>query len=127
GLARLWYKDEAPRFGLGSFKALGGAYAVLRVLAARIEQEVGVEAVAARDLLAGTHREIASRITVTCATDGNHGRSVAWGARQFGCNCVIYIHATVSDGRKRAIETFGARVVRTGGSYDDSVRQAAAD
>ncbi len=64
---------------------------------------------------------------MTCATDGNHGRSVAWGAQRFGCNCVIYIHAGVSEGRKQAIERYGATVVRTAGNYDDSVRQAAAD
>ncbi len=71
--------------------------------------------------------EIVSAITVTCATDGNHGRSVAWGARMFGCACVIYIHETVSAARKAAIEGYGATVVRTPGTYDDSVRQAAAD
>ena len=62
-----------------------------------------------------------------CATDGNHGRSVAWGARLFGCRCVIYVHETVSDERIRAIESFGATVVRSPGNYDDSVRAAARD
>ncbi len=126
GLEAIFYKDESGRFGLGSFKALGGAYAVSRLLIGEIEAATG-ETVTTTDLLAGTHREITSKITVTSATDGNHGRSVAWGARMFGCACVIYIHATVSEGRKRAIERFGASVVRVPGNYDDSVRQAAAD
>jgi diaminopropionate ammonia-lyase len=104
GLGAIWYKDEGGRFGLGSFKALGGAYAVSRLVAR-----------------AGTE------ITVCTATDGNHGRSVAWGARTFGCACVIYIHATVSEGRKAAIESYGAEVRRVSGNYDDSVRIAAAD
>jgi diaminopropionate ammonia-lyase len=127
GIARLWYKDEGGRFGLGSFKALGGAYAVERILIERIEAETGATEVSPKDLLAGTHRAITEGVTVTCATDGNHGRSVAWGAQRFGCACVIYIHAGVSEGRQRAIEQYGARVVRTAGNYDDSVRQAAAD
>jgi diaminopropionate ammonia-lyase len=107
GLAALWYKDERGRFGLKSFKALGGAYAVRRVLERQARP--------------------ARELTVACATDGNHGRSVAWGARLFGCNCVIFIHATVSEGRAEAIRRYGAEVVRVPGNYDDAVRHAAAE
>ncbi|MDQ2101161.1 diaminopropionate ammonia-lyase [Azospirillum isscasi] len=127
GVGRLWYKDEGGRFGLGSFKALGGAYAVFRLLAAEVAARTGGPEPSAADLLAGRHRSVVSAITVTCATDGNHGRSVAWGAKTFGCGCVIYIHATVSDGRRDAIAAFGAEVVRTEGNYDDAVRRAGAD
>jgi diaminopropionate ammonia-lyase len=126
GIARLWYKDESGRFGLGSFKALGGAYAVLRQLQARVAAATGRTPTGA-ELAAGAHRDLVGAITVTCATDGNHGRSVAWGARTFGCACVIYIHATVSSGREQAIARFGAEVRRVAGTYDDAVRQAAAD
>ncbi|MGL1831981.1 diaminopropionate ammonia-lyase [Rhodocyclaceae bacterium SMB388] len=126
GLGRVWFKDEAGRFGLGSFKALGGAYAVSRILIAAIRERTGASANTA-DLLSARYGDIVSGVTVTCATDGNHGRSVAWGAQRFGCPCVIYIHATVSEGRKAAIERYGAAVVRTAGNYDDSVRQAAED
>jgi diaminopropionate ammonia-lyase len=63
---------------------------------------------------------------VTCATDGNHGRSVAWGANLFHCRCVIFIHATVSEGRAAAIAAYGAEIVRVPGGYDDSVHHAAA-
>ena len=114
GVAEIWWKDEGPRFGLGSFKALGGAYAVAQVIA-REAQAAGL-----------SPAEIAPRLTVCCATDGNHGRSVAWGAQRFGCRCVIFIHATVSEGRRRAIEAYGAEVRRTAGNYDDSVREAEA-
>jgi diaminopropionate ammonia-lyase len=103
GIGAVCLKDEATRFGLGSFKALGGAYAVQR-LVATVENPAD--------------------LTVTCATDGNHGRAVAWGARTFGCRTVILIHATVSEGRKRAIEAYGAEVRRIDGTYDDSVRAA---
>ncbi len=120
GFASIRYKDEAGRFGLGSFKALGGAYAVLRLL----EQQTGLSSTA---LLSGAYRGRVAGITVTCATDGNHGRSVAWGAQMFGCACVIYAHATVSQGRCDAIARYGARLMRTAGNYDDSVRQAQQD
>lgn len=120
GVAALHYKHEASRFGLGSFKALGGAYAVWKVLL-RTAAAKGI-APTDRDAFAA----LAASVTVTCATDGNHGRSVAWGARTFGCPCVIFIHSTVSEGRKREIERYGARVVRSTGNYDDSVREAQA-
>ena len=117
-------KDEASRFGLGSFKALGGAYAVAdavrRTRAARHRR-------APRPRRPG-RRPLSRRrpdITVTCATDGNHGRAVAWGAQRFGCRCVIFVHATVSPGRVDAIAEYGAEVRRVPGTYDDAVREAA--
>lgn len=129
GLGAIWYKDEGGRFGLGSFKALGGAYAVMRQLQRAVAAALGKSAqdIAPADLLAGRYRDIVATVTVTCATDGNHGRSVAWGASLFGCACVIYIHALVSTGREAAIAAYGARMVRTSGNYDDSVRQAQQD
>lgn len=127
GVASVAYQDESGRFGLGSFKALGGAYAVFRHLARTIAERTGDTAVSAADLVAGKHRDIVARATVCCATDGNHGRSVAWGAQTFGCPCVIYIHQTVSAGREQAIAAYGARVVRHPGNYDQSVQQAAED
>lgn len=127
GVASIWYKDEAWRFGLGSFKALGGAYAVFKVLMREIQHRTGASQVDARGLISGAFKDIVSDITVTCATDGNHGRSVAWGAQMFGCRCVIYVHKNVSERRLAAITAFGAEVVRTAGGYDDAVRQAASD
>lgn len=126
GLGAIWYKDEGGRFNLGSFKALGGPYAVVCHLLSAIRDATGEDATA-QELVSGKYRDLTAGMTVTSATDGNHGRSVAWGAQMFGCSCVIYIHATVSEGRKQTIEEFGAKVVRVSGNYDDSVRQAAAD
>jgi len=123
GVAALHYKDEGGRFGLGSFKALGGAYAVARLLQAELSKALG-RAVSMDEVTGRAYPDQAARITVCCATDGNHGRSVAWGAQNFGCNCVIFIHATVSEGRKTAIEAYGAEVRRCAGNYDDSVREA---
>ncbi len=124
GLGRLLYKHEASRFGLGSFKALGGAYAVLRVLQDALER-AGMGRPDSTELRKGRFREATAGVTVTCATDGNHGRSVAWGARMFGCRCVIYLHETVSVVRERAIARFGAEIRRVPGTYDDAVRKAA--
>ncbi|GHD60119.1 PLP-dependent lyase/thiolase [Thalassobaculum fulvum] len=106
GVAAVRWKDEGGRFGLGSFKALGGAYAVQRLV---------------RQLGGGAD------ITFAAATDGNHGRSVAWGARQAGARCMIYLHAGVSAGREAALRALGADIVRVAGNYDDSVRQCARD
>ncbi len=126
GVGEILYKDEAGRFGLGSFKALGGAYAVFRLLQKAICKQTNMVA-SARDLTYGRYAELTSRITVTGATDGNHGRSVAWGARTFGCRCIIYVPDTISAGRARAIESYGAEVRKVPGTFDDAVRRAAAD
>ena len=120
GINAVHYKDESGRFGLGSFKALGGAYAVMRVLSAQT-------GLATSDIRAGAAKEAVREVTVAAATDGNHGRSVAWGAGKAGCQCRIYIHRGVSDGRRRAMEELGATVTRTAGDYDDSVRVCARD
>jgi len=126
GIAALHYKDESTRFGLGSFKALGGAYAVLRLIAREIAARKGIAEPRVEAIMSGEHVDVVGQITVCCATDGNHGRSVAWGAQEFGCRCVIFIHATVSERRKAAIEAYGAEVRRCEGNYDDSVREAQA-
>ncbi|MGA2894158.1 MAG: diaminopropionate ammonia-lyase [Xanthobacteraceae bacterium] len=125
-VADIAYKDEGGRFGLGSFKALGGAYAVFKLLRQRIREEKGVAPTSA-DLMSGRYADISFNVTVTCATDGNHGRSVAWGARTFGCRCVIYVHETVSEGRCRAIAKYGAEVRRVPGTYDEAVRRSDRD
>lgn len=122
GVAAVHLKDEAPRFGLGSFKALGGAYAVLGAVLSELSRSGTAPRATAMELEAGRHPH---GVTVCCATDGNHGRSVAWGARRFGARCVIYVHATVSQARADAIAAYGAEIRRVPGNYDDSVRAAA--
>jgi diaminopropionate ammonia-lyase len=124
GVGAIHVKDEGPRLGLGSFKALGGAYAVIRLVLEEAERRVGRPV----DVAAWRSPEVAAvaaRMTVACATDGNHGRSVAQGAQLVGARCVIFVHAGVSEGRCQAIAGFGARLVRVEGSYDDSVAEAA--
>jgi len=123
GLGCISYKDESQRFGLKSFKALGGAYAVACQLQQTLANTLGSRP-SVNELLDGSLKDELAKITISCATDGNHGRSVAWGAQMFGCACVIYIHRDVSEGRKQAMQAFGAEVIRIAGNYDESVRLA---
>ena len=122
-LDMLMYKDEGPRFGLGSFKALGGSYAALRVLQRQISNLLDRK-VSLRDIRLGKYSREAAEITLVSATDGNHGRSLAWGCQRFGVPCKIYIHAKVSEERASAMKNFGAEVIRINGTYDDSVEFA---
>jgi len=123
GVDKIFYKDESQRFNLKSFKALGGAYAVARQLQARIYQRCGQNA-SIDELLGDHYQSIIDEVVISCATDGNHGRSVAWGCQMFGCRCVIYIHRDVSAGRQQAMRALGAEVIRIDGNYDASVKQA---
>jgi diaminopropionate ammonia-lyase len=125
GVGAVRLKDEASRFGLGSFKALGGAYAVGNLLANELARRGIVNLATSGELAEGRYRDATEAVTVTCATDGNHGRSVAWGARRFHCRCVIFVHEMVSQGRADAIAAYGADVRRVPGTYDDAVRAAA--
>ena len=104
GVKAIYYKDESSRFGLGSFKALGGAYAVENLVKEYISR-------------GGNPRDI----TVSTATDGNHGRSVAWGAKRAGCEAKIYIHENVSKTRENTMKGFGAEVIRVQGNYEASL------
>lgn len=123
GVARIDYKHEGPRFGLGSFKALGGSYAALRVLRRELTRRLG-HPVSLEDIRAGRYAADCARVTLVSATDGNHGRSLAWGCQRFGAPCRIYIHAEVSEGRAAAMRDLGAEVIRISGDYDESVRLA---
>jgi diaminopropionate ammonia-lyase len=128
GIADLYYKDESQRFGreLASFKALGAPYAVFSLLCDAVEQATGRRPTAA-ELRAGELKAITERVTMCVATDGNQGRGLAFGAETFGCRCVVYIHGHVSEGRKEAIERYGAIVIRIDGEYEQSVARARED
>lgn len=123
GVRSLHIKDEGQRLGLGSFKALGGAYALMRLVQEQASAELG-RSVELEELVSEEVREIASGMTFACATDGNHGRSVAQGAQLIGAQAVIFVHAGVSKERIDAIARFGARMIRVEGNYDDSVAEA---
>lgn len=123
GLGSLHIKDEGFRLGLGSFKALGGAYALMILVREEASRRLGRE-VAIDDLMSDEVRAIAATMTFACATDGNHGRSVAQGAELMGARAVIFVHSGVSEARIAAIARFGAEMVRVEGNYDFSVSEA---
>lgn len=124
GIGALHVKDEGFRLGLGSFKALGGAYALMILAQEEATRHLG-RAVAIGELMSDEIRAIAATMTFACATDGNHGRSVAQGAALMGARAVIFVHSGVSQARIDAIARFGAEMVRVDGGYDFSVAEAA--
>jgi len=111
----VWLKDESARMGLGSFKALGGAFAVARMIA---------DAAGTVDPTDATAAPVAAGMTFITASAGNHGLSVAAGARVFGARAVIVLGADVPEAFAERIRRTGARVHRTIGSYEDSVAEA---
>ena len=124
GVAAIHVKDEGRRFSLGSFKSLGGAYALITLVLAEAGKHLG-RAILPDELATPDVRAVAATMTFCCATDGNHGRSVAWGAQLAGAACEIFIHGGVSEARAAAMAAFGAKVNRVDGSYDDSVEMSA--
>ena len=123
GVGILSVKDEGQRLGLGSFKSLGGAYAVARLVLEAASRTLGAP-MEASDLRRPDVRKVAGAMTFACATDGNHGRSVAQGAHLVGARAVIFVHSGVSEERVAAIARFGAEMIRVAGNYDDSVAEA---
>ncbi|MEP4195218.1 MAG: diaminopropionate ammonia-lyase [Aliishimia sp.] len=105
---------------------MGGAYAVLRTVQRELSKSIG-RTVTPKDIRRGAYAEQSKAITVISATDGNHGRSVAWGAAQFHTNCKIYIHAEVSEYRAEAMRKLGAELIRVDGDYDATVAQTRVD
>ena len=118
GIAKLHLKDERSRMGLGSFKALGAAYAIAKQANAKVE--VG-EASNYQEALVGT--------TFVCASAGNHGLSMAAGAKLFGADAVVYLSNTVPENFAERLRQKSARVVREGETYEASMAavMAAAD
>ena len=98
-LNNIFYKDESKRFNLKSFKALGGAYAVEKISKGK------------------------KNIIISSATAGNHGRSVAWGAKRLGLKCKIFVSQYVSETRVNEIKKFGAEVIRVKGDYESSLNE----
>ncbi len=122
GVSGIYVKDESHRFGLNAFKALGGSYAIGRYLA----QKLGVspEEMTFPRLTSPEVKEKIGEITFCTATDGNHGRGVAWTANRLGQDCVVYMPKGSAEERVRNIEKLGAQVIVTDMPYDDTVRLA---
>lgn len=120
GVGKIFVKDESKRFGLKAFKALGGTYAVYRFLS-RYYKERGKFVSLARNFYRNTGAIEPGKFTFCTATDGNHGRGVAWTARLLRQRAVIFMPANTVASRVENIEMEGARVVKIDGTYDETV------
>jgi len=121
GIGNIYVKDESQRFGLNAFKALGATWAVARI----VSEKLGWTLSDSNFLdLKQAASQIKDLIFVT-ATDGNHGRGVAWAAARLGFKAVVFMPAGSAEIRVRAIENEGATVQVTDRNYDDTVRMAA--
>ena len=122
GLARVAVKDESKRFGLNAFKGLGTSYAVARYLA----QYLGIpeEEMTYERLRAPENRERLRGVTLVTATDGNHGRGIAWAAKLFGIFAHVFMPKGGSPERLANIRGLGAEASFTTYNYDDTVRYA---
>ncbi len=124
GVEKIWVKDEADRLNLGSFKVLGGSYAIYQTIVKKLGYPKGFTFA---DLKKPEIREKLGDVTFAAATDGNHGRGVAWAATQLGFKSIIYVHKHTSEARIKAIAQNGAEVKVIDGTYDDAVRQVNVD
>lgn len=124
GVGGIWVKDESARLSLNSFKVLGGSFAIYQL----IRQKLGItHDLSFSELMSHEIRSRLGEVTFCAATDGNHGKGVAWSAKALGFKCVIYVHKFTSQARIKAIEANGATVIVVDGTYDDAVRQATLD
>jgi diaminopropionate ammonia-lyase len=122
GLGEVRVKDESQRFGFGAFKALGGVLAVYNELSGAVGEAYHSSTNFA-DVMNGKHREITSRFTFATASSGNHGRSVAAGAKLFGNRCFVFLPKFTSAEKEAAIRARGAEVIRIDGDYDTAVAE----
>ena len=113
-----------PNGGLSSFKALGGAYAVALLVASEAEAVLG-RAVRPDELQSAAVQAVARRLTVICASAGNHGLAVAAGARAFGARAIVYLSAAVPESFAIRLCQQGAMVEQAGASYEESMALAA--
>lgn len=112
-------KDESERMSLGSFKALGGAYAVIQLMLESVDIDFNSD-----EFLLHEIGKVAEKMTFVCASAGNHGLAVAAGAKIFGAHARIYLADTVPEGFAALLRDKGAEVVRAGENYEESILAA---
>lgn len=118
GLGALYIKDESHRFGLNAFKVLGGSYAIGNILAQRLGQPLAD--LSFGQLASPAVRQKVGTLTFVTATDGNHGRGVAWTARRLGHRAVVYMPKGSAAERLENIRALGAEASITDMNYDDT-------
>lgn len=122
GVQGIYVKDESYRFGLNAFKVLGGSYAIAREIGSRLglaEEELSLPRLLQQDV-----QERLGKLTFVTATDGNHGRGVAWTAQRLGHKAVVFMPKGTAAERLENIRKLGAEASITDYNYDDSVRLA---
>ncbi|WP_066320224.1 diaminopropionate ammonia-lyase [Bacillus sp. FJAT-29814] len=122
GVSHIWVKDESYRFGLNAFKVLGGSYAVGQYLAEKLN--VDISELSFEKLRSNEVKQKLGDITFVTATDGNHGRGIAWAANQLGQKSVVLMPKGSSEIRLNNIRKEGAEAYITDLNYDDTVRLA---
>jgi diaminopropionate ammonia-lyase len=122
GLGEVFVKDESYRFGLNAFKVLGGSYAIGNYIAQRLGK--GLSEISHEEMTSADTQATLGDITFVTATDGNHGRGVAWTARQFRQHSVVYMPKGSAAERLENIRAEGADASITDMNYDDAVRLA---
>lgn len=125
GLGGLYVKDESYRFGLNAFKVLGGSFAMARYIAGELKRDVAQ--VDYEYLTSKKLKEEFGQATFFTATDGNHGRGVAWAANRLGQKAVVHMPKGSTKSRFDNIAKEGAQVTIEEVNYDDCVRMAAAE
>jgi diaminopropionate ammonia-lyase len=125
GLGGVYVKDESYRFGLNAFKVLGGSFAMARYIAGRMGKDVS--AMTYDYLTSEALRREFGQATFFTATDGNHGRGVAWAANKLGQRAVVHMPKGSSQARYDNIACEGAQVTIEEVNYDECVRMAAAE
>ena len=125
GLGGLFVKDESYRFGLNAFKVLGGSFAMARYIAQQMGRDVSE--MTYDYLTSEDFRKEFGQATFFTATDGNHGRGVAWAANKLGQKAVVHMPKGSSRSRYDNIAKEGAKVTIEEVNYDDCVRMAAAE
>ena len=124
GVKAVCVKDESKRFGLNAFKGLGGLYALTRVVCAKLGLDA--DSITFAELKKDEYKDKIQQMVFVTATDGNHGKGIAWAAGQLGCEAHVYMPVGSSPLRAQAIRDAGrAEAVITDMNYDDTVRYAA--
>jgi len=125
GVKDIFIKDESHRLGLNAFKVLGASYALCNALASAIG--LSSKHLDFTYFTSDEARKKTSELTCITATDGNHGRAVAWTASRAGCRCVVYMPRGSSTIRLENIRKLGAKADIIDGNYDDAVKLAQND
>lgn len=120
GLGGIYVKDESQRMGLNSFKMLGSSYAIGRLIARKLGTDF--ETMPFEAFRAEHTREKLGELVFATATDGNHGRGLAWTANRLGYRSVVFLPKGSSEERVRNIAKNGAKTFVTDRNYDDTVR-----